>query len=186
LDNAGDRTILNPGGVGITGSDVSPVCNTATFVALQTADPTITACGDAGSEAAVVAYQAINPSARYLRTGIGALATAGKSTIASPPINNFDLGVSKGIKFTERVEFRFGVLAVNVLNHPQYTTGLVSQANSISATSSGQRNVLIPRGSTVGAQWIGSDYFPNGVFGNFKSAYGSNARQLTLHAHLSF
>jgi len=165
LDNAGDRVLINPAGVGTRGSDVTAIVNTS---------------GD------TVGYYADDPTARYVRAGTGVFATAGRSILASPAINNFDLGVSKGIHFTERVEFRLGVLAVNVLNHPQYTTGLVSQANSISDTSAGQRNVLIPSSANLGAQFVGANYFPGGVFGNFKSAFGSNARQLTLSAHLSF
>jgi hypothetical protein len=165
LDNAGDRVMINPSGVGNRGSDVTAIVNTS---------------GD------TVGYYADDPTARWVRAGLGVFPTAGRSTFASPPINNFDLGVSKGVKFGERVEFRLGVLAVNVLNHPQYTTGFVSQADSYSAVSAGQRLVLEPRSSTIGAQFVGADYFPNGIFGNFKAAYGSNARQLALSAHLSF
>jgi hypothetical protein len=165
LDNAGDRSITNPAGVGNTGSDVTAIVNTS---------------GD------TVGYFANNPSARYVRTGIGALANTGRSTLASPPIDNLDLGVSKAFKFGERIEFKFGVLAINVLNHPQYTTGLVSQANSISDVSAGQRLVLEPTASTLAPQTVGARNFPNGIFGNFSSAFPSNSRILALNAHFSF
>jgi len=165
LDNAGDRVLFNKAGVGTTGSDVTPIVNLS---------------GD------TVGYYADNPSARWVRAGVGVFPSAGRSNFRAPAINNLDLGVSKGVKLGERVEFRLGVLAINVMNHPQYTTGFVSQADSVSDTSSGQRLVLEPRSSTVGAQWVGSNYFPNGIFGNFKSAFGSNARSLALSAHLSF
>jgi len=165
LDNAGDRVIWNPAGAGTAGSDVTAVVNQS---------------GD------TVGYYANNPSARYIRGGIGALTTSGRNTLPSPAINNLDFGLSKGIKITERVEFRLGVLAVNVMNHPQYTTGLVSQADSVSDTSAGQRLVLEPKSSTLASQWVGSNYFQNGIFGNFKSAFPSNARELTLNAHLTF
>jgi hypothetical protein len=38
----------------------------------------------------------------------------------------------------------------------------------------------------VGAQQIGADNFPNGIFGNFKAAYGSNARSVALSAKITF
>jgi len=182
LDNAGDRTIINPAGVGLTGSDVVPICNSSL--------PAGATCGSVSktldTRPFVVGYQAVNPSAKYIRTGIGALATSGRSTIASPAINNLDLGISKGIKFSERTELRFGLLAINVLNHPEYTTGLVSQADQISDTSAGQRLVLEPRKSTVGPQSVGLNNFPNGIFGNFKAAFPSNSRELAVSAHFSF
>jgi hypothetical protein len=165
LDNAGDRVMFNRAGTGNRGSDVTAIVN-------QTGD--------------VVGYFANDPTARWVRAGTGVFPDSGRSTFASPPISNLDLGVSKGIKFKERMEFRFGILAVNVLNHPQYTTGLVSQANSIGDTSPGQRLVLEPRDSTLAAQQIGANYFPNGIFGNFKAAYSSNSRQLALNAKFTF
>ena len=165
LDNAGDRVIFNPAGVSNRGSDVTPIVN-------QSLD--------------TVGYYANDPTARYINGGIGALTTSGRSTFASPAINNLDLGVSKGFKFGERMEFRFGVLAINALNHPQYTTGFVSQADSVSDTSAGQRNVLGPTAANLAPQSVGLNFFPNGIFGNFKAAYPSNSRSVALNAHFSF
>jgi hypothetical protein len=173
LDNAGDRVLFNPAGLGNRGSDVTAITNQN-----HLACPT---CKDD-----VVGYYANDPTARWVRAGTGVFANATRSDFASPAISNLDLGVSKGVKFRERVEFRFGLLAVNVLNHPQYTTGLVSQADSVSAASTGQRLVLEPRTSTLKAQWVGNNYFPNGIFGNFKAAFGSNARSVALNAKLTF
>ena len=181
LDSAGDRVIFNSAGVGNTGSDVFAICNSSLPVG-----PGLPTCGQAGSEPYVVGYQAVNSTARYIRTGIGALANSRRSSLASPAINNLDFGISKGIKFTERTELRVGLLAINVLNHPQYTTGLVSEADSISDTSPGQRLVLEPRSSTLAPQPVGLNYFPNGIFGNFKAAYSSNSRILAVSAHFSF
>jgi len=166
LDNAGDRSIFNPAGVANRGSDVTPIVNLS---------------GD------TVGYFANDPTARYIRAQAGALATTGRNTFATPAINNLDLGVSKGIKFTERAELRLGVLAVNVLNHPQYTTGLVSQVDSIStATNPEQRLILEPRDSVLAPQSIGANFFPNGVFGNTKAAFSSNSRQLAINAKFTF
>ena len=165
-DNAGDRVLINPAGVGNTGSDVT---------AINTLD------GD------TVGYYANDPTARYVRGGAGALATSGRDTFATPAINNLDLGVSKTIKFTERMELKLGLLAVNVLNHPQYTTGLVSQVDSIgTASNPEQRLILEPRDSTLVPQPVGANFFPNGVFGNLKAAFSSNSRQLAVSAHFSF
>jgi hypothetical protein len=165
LDNAGDRTIFNPAGVANRGSDVTAIVNQS---------------GD------TVGYFANDPTARYIRAGTAAFADAGRNTFASPNINNLDLGVSKEVKFTERVGLKVGLLALNVLNHPQYTTGLVSQANSISDTSSGQRNVLEPKSSSLAPQTQGANNFPNGIFGNFKAAFASNSRTLAVSVHLNF
>jgi hypothetical protein len=165
LDNAGDRVMFNSAGVGNRGSDVTAIVN-------QSDD--------------TVGYYANDPTARWVRAGSGVFATSRRSVFASPAINNLDLGVSKGVKLGERVEFRFGILAVNVLNHPQYTTGFASQADSVSAASSGQRLVLEPRSSTLAAQSVGANNFPNGIFGNFKAAFGSNARSVALNAKLTF
>jgi len=165
LDNAGDRVMFNPAGKGNTGSDVTAIVNQS---------------GD------TVGYYANDPTARWVRAGIGVFADSRRSTLASPAISNLDLGVSKGVKIKERVEFRFGILAINVLNHPQYTTGQVSQANSISDVSAGQRLVLEPRSSTLGAQSVGANNFPNGIFGNFKAAFPSNSRQVALNAKITF
>jgi hypothetical protein len=166
LDNAGDRAIFNAAGAGNKGSDVTAITNLS---------------GD------TVGYFANDPTARYVRAGAGTYPNAGRSTFATPAINNLDLGVSKGIKFTERVELRLGLLAVNVLNHPQYTTGLVSQADSVGTNvNAEQRLILEPRASTLATQSIGANYFPNGVFGNTKAAFSSNSRQLAISAHLTF
>ncbi len=165
LDNAGDRTIFNPAGAANRGSDVTPITNLS---------------GD------TVGYYANDPTARYIRGEAGALANFGRNTFATPAINNLDLGVSKGFKFTERAELRLGVLAINVLNHPQYTTGFVSQADSFSAASPGQRLVLEPRDSSLVPQFQGSNYFPNGIFGNLKAAFPSNSRQLAINAKFTF
>jgi hypothetical protein len=33
---------------------------------------------------------------------------------------------------------------------------------------------------------VGANNFPNGIFGNFKAAFPSNARQLALNAKFTF
>jgi hypothetical protein len=154
-DNAGDRVILNPAGVAGRGSDVNPVTDV---------------------DGNTVGYVAIDPTARYIIAGTGALASSGRGTLVSPPINNWDLTVAKSIKFGERLSIKLQFQALNVLNHAEFTTGLVNQANSFSSAGTGQRNVLIPN----------QDNLTGSVFNNFQSAFSSNARIVQLGLKILF
>jgi hypothetical protein len=147
-DNAGDRVITNPGGVKGTGSGVTKLTNTS---------------GD------VVAYLANNPTAQYIVAGQGALANTGRNTLATPYINNWDITVGKKFHITEtcRVDVFAGLL--NAFNHPQFTTGSINQANSISDTT--QRNYLIPSAST---------------FNNPRATWPSNARVMSIGMKFAF
>jgi hypothetical protein len=166
-DNAGDRVIFNPSGTGNTGSDVTPLSN---------------ASGD------TVGYVANDPTARYIRGGTGALANTGRNTLPSPPINNWDLAVGKSIKVGERFQFKLSAQFLNVLNHAQYTTGLVNRADSISDTGTNQRNVYIPSG----APGLGGNLDPTATgfsaprFNNFRSAFSQNPRLVQLGAKIIF
>jgi hypothetical protein len=149
-DGAADRAIVNSAGVKGTGSDVTPLTNTAGFV---------------------VAYQATNPNAEFIKAGKGALATGGRNTLATPPINNWDITAVKHIAITERVRIEVMAGMLNALNHPQYTTGSVNQASSISVTGQGQRNFFTPTA---------------GNFNNARLSFPSNARQMQLGLKLTF
>ncbi|MGZ7056430.1 MAG: outer membrane beta-barrel protein, partial [Candidatus Angelobacter sp.] len=92
-DSAPDRTIINPNGVPGTGSTVKPVLNSS---------------GD------VVGYLADNPNAQYIQAGKGALATAGRNTLATPRTNNWDLAVVKRFNTSERTNVEFTATAFNV------------------------------------------------------------------------
>jgi hypothetical protein len=164
-DNAGDRVIVNPAGVGSKGSDVAPI-------------------HDLDGE--TVGYLANDSTARYIRGGTGTIVNGGRSLLASPSINNVDLTVAKSVKFKERYEFRFSLGALNVLNHAQYTTGSLNQANQISAASTPQKNILTPSAANLTQQTIGLVNFPNGVFNQWRSAFSSNPRTLQLGAKFIF
>jgi hypothetical protein len=87
-DGAGDRTILNPNGVHGTGTDVIQLCNSSLPAGnLCNGDP------DPNFDPSpfVVGYQAVNPNAQYVTAGPGALANVGRSTLSTPPINNWDI-----------------------------------------------------------------------------------------------
>jgi len=164
-DNAGDRVIVNPAGVAGRGSDV-------------------TAVHDLDGE--TVGWVANDSTARYIRGGTGTIVNAGRSLVASPAINNVDLTIAKSLKFKERYEIKFQLGALNLFNHPQYTTGLVNQANSISAASTPQKNILTPSAANLAPKTLGLVDFPNGVFGQWRSAFSSNPRSVQLGAKFIF
>ena len=76
LDGASDRVVVNPNGVGHTGSDVTELTN---------------------SDGQVVGYLADNPNARYVKAGAGVHPNGGRNTLPLRGINNFDVSVSKRV-----------------------------------------------------------------------------------------
>jgi hypothetical protein len=162
LDNAGDRVVLNPAGAAGRGSDVSAIVN-------QSND--------------TVGYVANDPTARYIRANAGALATSGRNTLPSPAINDLDLTISKTIKLGERFQFKLLATSLNILNHAQYTTGFVNRADQVSDTGTPQRNVLVPKTSTLDPTQTG---YAAPVFNNFKTAFSQNPRLIQLGVKLIF
>jgi hypothetical protein len=163
-DSAGDRAIINPGGVRGTGSTVTALTNTA---------------------GAVVAYLADNPSAQYIVAGAGALATSGRNTLATVPTNDLDLGTYKDINITERFKFRLGAQFANILNHAQYIPGSnpgiglgVNDVNSFTTTGGGYLNFVTPGDSNCSV--------PTGCFNKPKSVFASNARTIAIIAKFTF
>lgn len=163
-DPAGDRSIVNPAGIRGTGTDVTPLCRT-----INPCDP---------NTGVVVAYLADNPNAQYIRTGVGALATAGRNTLQTPGTNNIDLGVYKNFNITERMKFRFGAQFGNIINHPQYIPGSnpgfglgVNDVNGFSSVGTGYKAFVTPGDAN---------------FNNPKAVFASNARTIALMAKFSF
>ncbi len=152
-DAAGDRGILNPSGAPGVGSDVVGL--------VATAGP------QAGN---IVAYQAVNPNARYVIAQMGTLPTSSRNTLQTPPIDNIDITAAKHFKFGERYQVDFMAQAFNLFNHPQWVTGSINNVNSIS-TVNGQRNFFIPNA-------------PN--FNNAEQTFPSNARTMQLALKLIF
>jgi hypothetical protein len=137
-DVAGDRTILNPSGVGLTGTVVNAVCNagaggTTTIVGL---DPSTGAwqCGsenDANIVGYVVAPAAvgqdaglINPKARFVQAQLGARANVGRNTVSSPGLNIWNMSLFKTMKFAERASVQFRFQTFDTFNHQNYSIGL--------------------------------------------------------------
>jgi Carboxypeptidase regulatory-like domain len=147
-DTAGDRAIVNPLGVNGRGTDVTPLTN---------------------SGGQIVAYLANDPTARYIRTGLGSYGNAGRNTLPTNPINNFDMALLKKFTIHESMTLRFGAQAFNVFNHPQFTPG---QLNNINITSQiTTRNFLIPGTRN---------------FNDFTSIFSSNPRTLQLVGQFIF
>jgi len=125
-DAAADRVIFNPGGSGVTGTDVTPLHNTA---------------------GATVAYLAIDPNARYIRGGLGSLPNVGRNTLLTKPINDVDMTVAKRFSITERYRVEFQANAFNLFNHPQFVPGYLNDIGSIGYTGTGVSNYLTPGNS---------------------------------------
>jgi len=156
-DSAGDRTVINPNGVGQTGSGVT---------GYNAAGHAVTTTSGAKS---IVAYVANDPTARYVVAGAGVLPNGGRNTLPLHPINNVDFSLLKRFNFTENIRFEFGSQFFNVFNHPQVTGGYLSDVSLNSVTTA--RNELIPG---------------DPQFGNFDKFYSNNARQLQLVARIVF
>ena len=175
-DSAGDRTITNPSGVGVTGSGVVPLCTSA----VAPADCTLANVLNIADN--VVGYAATNPSAKYIQAYYGALANTGRNTILTPPTNNFDATAIKRFAITERYKVEFGVQAFNLLNHPQFipccaagagpgALGGATNAVTAQAVTGSPRNALEPQ---------------RGIFNNFSAAFPSEARALQLSLKVFF
>jgi hypothetical protein len=147
-DSAPDRTIINPNGVPGTGTAVTALKNGA---------------GD------TVGYVAKDPNAQYIQAGPGALATAGRNTLATPRTNNWDMAVVKRFNTSERTNVEFTAQAFNIFNHSQFIPGSVNTVNSIGYTG------------ITGFVRVNS-----GAFNDPTQAFANNARVMQLVAKFNF
>ena len=154
-DSAGDRAVFNPTGIPGTGSGVTALCNSSLAAGASCA----------ASPANIVAYLANNGNAQYITAGKGALATSGRNTLQTRRIDNLDVTAGKRFNFTERMRLEFQAQFLNVLNHPQYTPGLLNQVDSIGFTSPAATNYLHPS---------------NALFNRPDQAFSSNSRTLQM------
>ncbi|HXY25616.1 MAG TPA: TonB-dependent receptor [Candidatus Acidoferrum sp.] len=144
-DAAGDRTIFNPNGVGLTGTVVNAVCNAGaggatTIVGIDSATGNWQ-CGsenDANIVGYVVAPAAvgtnagnINPKARFVQAQLGAKANIGRNTVSSPGLNIWNMSLFKTMKFTERASLQFRFQTFDTFNHQNYSIGLPTNNGSI-------------------------------------------------------
>jgi hypothetical protein len=188
-DQAGDRTITNPAGVGVTGSGVAPLCRSSIPTAdctlanannFKAKDPNTGVIYDVADN--LVGYSALNPSAKYIQAYLGALANTGRNTILTPPTNNFDATAIKRFAITERYKVEFAVQAFNLLNHPQFipccgpgagpgALGGATNAVTSQGVLGSPRNALEPQ---------------RGIFNNFSAVFPSEARALQLSLKIFF
>ena len=112
-----------------------------------------------------------NPSAGYVATPKGALATAGRNTAMLEPIDNIDLFAAKRFTFRERFNFELSARFFNILNHAQYTGGYINDVAPTGATTVAQHNVFLPN---------------TDIFNDASQAFSSNPRSITLSAKITF
>jgi hypothetical protein len=116
-----------------------------------------------------VGYQVNDPNAYYVRAQVGAYTGAGRNTLSTPIINNFDFSIAKIISFAERYKFEIRGDFYNGFNHPQYTAGRVNRINATSRTA-----------TTTFLQPGHAD------FAQFDRVWSSNPRQVQLTAKFRF
>ena len=132
-DGAGDRTILNPNGVGMTGSTVSAVCNDGAGGATRIiTDPTGNPCASDGN---IVGYLADDPTARYIQADVGAKTNVGRNTIQTPGLNIWNMGLLKTTSLGERIKLQFRAETYNTFNHRNFSIGLPTNSGNIDATT---------------------------------------------------
>jgi hypothetical protein len=155
-DAAPDRTIINPAGVSGTASKVTGLSSTG--ATLPNGNPNI------------VAYLAQNPNARYIQTGLGAFANAGRNTEPSRPINNIDFSLIKHFTVRERFKVDLAGQAFNLFNHSQFLPG--GSINNANTANNFLGNVQAY--ATVS----------NPLFNNPANTFSSNPRVIQITAKL--
>jgi outer membrane receptor protein involved in Fe transport len=187
-DSAGDRVVFNSFGSGLTGSDVYAVCelpggttglsngglgafNIPTGVAsggacFDPADPTGKTIFPA------IGYTPVNPKARYLVAGPGALATVGRNSVTTPGFGVLNMSVAKNFHFSEGTYLQAKVDVFNVLNHPSF------------ALSNG--NVFSTAGITTATTTQGYVLPTNPNFLNPSAFFSGGIRSMTLGLKLFF
>jgi hypothetical protein len=149
-DSGGDRAYVNAGGNPLIGSGTTALKN---------------------SNGDIVAYLINNPAAGYVTTPKGALSTAGRNTERLNPTNNFDVTFAKAFSFKESYKLQFAGRFYNMLNHPQYVGGYLSDVAPIGFTSTAVHNFTIPDKADF--------HLPSQVF-------SSNPRSIALSAKIIF
>ncbi len=168
-DVAGDRTILNPAGVGLTGSIVNPVCNDGAGGATRIATATSATCADGN----IVGYVAANPTARFIQAGVGTMANVGRDTVSTPGLNIWNMSVFKTNKLTERASIQFRFQTYDTFNHRNPSVGLATNNGALD-----QANNANP--FNAGYIFVTSPTFLN------KFAFDGGSRTMELGLRLTF
>jgi outer membrane receptor protein involved in Fe transport len=140
-DSAGDRTVINPHGVGLTGSTVTPVCNFGPGGATSTGDCDPNHADDKNpggdptpADAFTVGYVA-DRNARYVQAGPGAKANAGRNTVGTPGLNIWNMSLFKDTKITERFALQFHIDTFDTFNHRNFSIGLPSNNGALDSVT---------------------------------------------------
>jgi Carboxypeptidase regulatory-like domain len=129
--SAGDRTILNPNGVGLTGSGVNFVC-----INSLGASSIVTSTGAcSGGSANVVGYVAKDATATFIQAGLGAKANVGRNTVPTPGLNIWNVSLLKSTKITERFNIQFRAETYDTFNHRNFSIGLPTNNGAIDQTT---------------------------------------------------
>jgi hypothetical protein len=147
-DSAGDRTIFNPNGVGLSGTVVNAVCNAGPGGATTIVGLDASGAWDCGSknDANIVGYVVapaavgtnagtINPKARFVQAQLGAKANVGRNTVSTPGLNIWNMSLFKTMKFTERTSLQFRFQTFDIFNHQNYSIGLPSNNGALDQTT---------------------------------------------------
>jgi len=164
-DSAGDRTVFNPNGSGLTGSGVNFVCIDGAGASSVVA--AISACS--GGSANIVGYVAQNPIATFIQAQVGAKATAGRNSVPTPGLNIWNMALLKSTKVNERMTIQFRAETYDTFNHRNFSIGL--------PTNNGSIDTLNPNPLSTAYPFVtaGPDFLNNKVFNG-----GSRTMQLGL------
>ncbi len=66
----------------------------------------------------------------WQQNAAGTFGSAGRNILRGPGLNNFDLGISRFFKITERQRFQFRAEVFNLANHPNFFLPVQSLASS--------------------------------------------------------
>jgi hypothetical protein len=170
-DAAPDRTIINPNGVGVTGSGVNPLFNTSgQLVAWCTCD---TNNAPLAFDPDIWGFdpQTTNPNARFIQAGFGTIATGSRNSLPLPRINNWDMTVVKRFSVKEGMNVEFQAQALNLFNHAQYVPGSLNQINSLGFTGANTQSYVRVN---------------NSKFNNAAAAFSNQPRAMQLALKFTF
>ncbi len=145
--NGNSGVIMNSGNTSGLGSGVTPLRNGA---------------------GQIVAYQANNPNAQFIRAAPGLFTNGGVNSLRMNPINDFDASLSKTFALRDRFSIELRGDAMNVLNHPQFTPGNLSQ---LGLGNTASYNFLIPG---------------NALFGDLTQAFSAHPRVIQAGLRILF
>ena len=150
-DVAGDRTIFNPNGSGLTGSAVNAVCNAGpggatSIVGIDPISPFgAWQCGtedDSNIVGYVVAPATvgvdagtIDPTARFIQAQVGSKTNVGRNTVQTPGLNVWNIGLLKTTSLGERLKVQFRAETYNTFNHRNFSIGLPTNNGNIDSTT---------------------------------------------------